>query len=150
MKRLGSMLLAGVIGPALAYFLDPERGRRRRNLARDRGTAAIRRGRRRAFGTARRGTAAAYGRVRSVLRWTRLGNSVEDDVTLGQRVASTIFRDPGIPKDRISINVERGTVVLRGEVERPEQIQAAGDAAWWVPGVHDVDNRLHLPGVSAP
>ena len=36
-------LLAAALGAALAYFLDPDRGARRRNIARDRVLAAARR-----------------------------------------------------------------------------------------------------------
>ena len=60
-----------------------------------------------------------------------------------------MFRDPDIPKGRININAEGGVIVLRGELERPEQINAVEAAVRRVAGVRDVENLLHLPGTPA-
>jgi len=73
-----------------------------------------------------------------------------DDATLVDKVESAIFRDPALPKGRININAERGRVVLRGEVDQPEQISALEVAVRQVSGVKDVENLLHLPGTSVP
>ena len=69
-----------------------------------------------------------------------------DDVTLARKVESEIFRDPEVPKGAISVNVQDGTVELRGQVEREDQIEALGKAASKVTGVKDVNNLLHMPG----
>ncbi len=104
--------------------------------------------------TARRGVARASGRVRQGLR-RGLRRTPEDaagldDATLVDRVESEIFRDPAVPKGRMNINAEQGRVVLRGEVDQPEQISAVDAAVRQVPGVQDVENLLHLPGTPAP
>jgi len=78
------------------------------------------------------------------------GTSAVDDATLVDKVESAIFRDPAVPKGRITINAERGRVVLRGEVDQSEQISALDAAARQVPGVKDVENLLHLPGTPTP
>jgi osmotically-inducible protein OsmY len=97
--------------------------------------------------TARQGASRASDRVR---RRTPNDTSEVDDATLVDKVESEIFRDPTAPKGRININAERGRVVLRGEVDQPEQISALEAAVREVPGVKDVENLLHLPGTSAP
>ena len=40
-------------------------------------------------------------------------------------------------------------IVLRGQLERPEQTNAVEAAVRRVPGVRDVENLLHLPGTPA-
>jgi len=71
-----------------------------------------------------------------------------DDVTLARKVESEIFAGEGeeFPKGAISVNAQHGTVELRGQVEREDQIQAIGKAAGKVAGVENVHNLLHTPG----
>jgi osmotically-inducible protein OsmY len=64
-------------------------------------------------------------------------------------VESHIFRDPEVPQGRINLNVEDGVVVLRGQLERPEQIRHLEASVRKVPGVKGVKNLLHLPGAPA-
>jgi osmotically-inducible protein OsmY len=52
-----------------------------------------------------------------------------DDRTLEQRVESQIFRHVDVPRDRISISVEEGVLVLRGQLDHPEQIAELEAAA---------------------
>lgn len=73
-----------------------------------------------------------------------------DDATLAHRVETELFCDPDIPKGQINVNAEHGVVVLRGEVERPEQIAAIEKKVWKIAGVRTVENLLHLPGTPAP
>jgi hypothetical protein len=75
--------------------------------------------------------------------------SVDDD-TLTQRVESEIYRDPALPKGPVTIHARDGVIVLRGALERHEQMRAFEDAARKVPGVRDVENLLHLPETAAP
>lgn len=104
--------------------------------------------------TARRGADRAAGRARQGLRQVLLRPAEDraepDDVTLVDRVESEIFHDPAVPKGRMNINAEQGRVVLRGEVDQPEQISAVEAAVRTVPGVRDVENLLHLPDTPAP
>jgi osmotically-inducible protein OsmY len=53
--------------------------------------------------------------------------------------------DPLIPFDaNIDVTVEAGTVYLRGEVPSKRIKHAAGDDAWWIPGVVDVHNEIKV------
>jgi len=146
----GPILVAGAVGGALEYLLDPERGRRRRNMARDRLAATARRGFRSLGRTARGASTQAYSLWQKALHVQPEEWSVPNDATLVQRVESRLFRDPAIPKGRLTINAEAGVVVLRGEVDRPEEIRAVEAAVLKMPGVRDVENLLHLPGTPAP
>ena len=73
-----------------------------------------------------------------------------NDATLVQRVESQIMRGQEVPKGAININAEDGVVVLRGELDRPEQIRDLEGAARHVKGVRGVRNLLHLHGTPAP
>ena len=143
-------LLGGIAGAALEYLLDPDRGRRRRNMARERLAATVRSGLRGARRTARGAGASAYGLSQKLVHLRPRDPSPPSDAALAHRVESEVFRDPEIPKGRVNINVERGVVVLRGELDRPEQINALEAAVRKVPGVRGVENLLHLPGTPAP
>ena len=143
-------LLAGLDGAALAYFLDPDQGRRRRNITRDRVASTLRRGSRNLARTGRQAAAEAYGLSRKATYLTPRDEPPPNDATLSQRVESEVFRDPDIPKGRINVNAEQGVVVLRGEVDRPEQIRSVETAVRRVSGVVDVENLLHLPDTPAP
>ena len=141
-----NLLLAGATGAALAYFLDPNQGRRRRNVTRDRVAAMVRRGSRQLTRTSRYAAGQAYGVTQQVTHRTAEETLAPNDETLAQRVESQVFRDPNIPKGQININAEHGVIVLRGQVDRPEQIRAVEEAVRNVAGVRDVENLLHLPG----
>jgi hypothetical protein len=143
-------LLAAATGAALAYFLDPETGRRRRNMTRDRVAATWRRGSDRITGI----RSAATARTRAISEQAahlEPGDTLApNDAALVQKVASEIFGDPDIPKGQININAEHGVVVLRGQLDRPEQITAVEAMVRKVPGVQEVKNLLHLPGTAPP
>ena len=145
----GTWLAAGA-GAAAMYFLDPDRGKRRRNMARDRVAATFRRGTRRAERLGRRAGAGTQSLAHRVAHARPAETGPVDDRTLEQRVESQLFRHVDVPGDRISISVEEGVLVLRGEVDRPEQIGELEAAARKIPGVQMVENLLHLPGTPAP
>ncbi len=69
-----------------------------------------------------------------------------DDGTLTSKVETLLFRDPSVPKGTININVERGIVVLRGEVPDAEMRDRLATEAGAIGGVWSVHNLLHLPG----
>jgi len=145
---LAAALLAGSLGAARAFFFDIDRGRYRRNQARDRIAGFARRAWRR-FRRQARYTVTEIAGTGQRLTHLRPENSSPDEVTLAQRVESQIFRDPGVPQGRINLNVEDGVVVLRGQLERPEQIRHLEASVRKVPGVKGVKNLLHLPGAPA-
>jgi hypothetical protein len=136
-------------GAALEFFLDSRSGKRRRHLLRDRTTAAFRR---RAHHVERRAHYEAGKVVGAAHAITHLDHAVPelDDVSLVRKVESELFRDRTIPKGPISINADRGIVVLRGQLEDAQQIQRIERAVRRVAGVRDVENLLHPPGVPAP
>jgi hypothetical protein len=142
-------LVAGVgIGAALAFLFDPQQGRRRRHVARDRGLAVLRRRKRETVRRADYLAGVAHGKVHKAMP-TRHGEP-PDDATLTDKVKSEIFRDAHEAKGRVSVNTERGVVYLRGELESDEQIRALVDAAAKVEGVQRVENLLHTRGTPAP
>ncbi len=151
MPRIVSVLMAAAFGGLLAYFFDPDAGRRRRAKARDRLGAFFRRG---ADSVERRGRY-AVSRAEGVAH--QIENAVRpeyepqpNDATLVQRVESQILRGRDVPKGAININAEEGVVVLRGQLDRPEQIPELEEAAGRVKGVRGVRNLLHLRNTPAP
>ena len=138
--------IAAALGALLAYFFDPQNGKRRRNVTRDRVVATTRR--------SASGATSAVGSQAYALKQkaTHLGEEPKefDDVTLAHKVESEIFRPDDVPKGNINVNVENGVVYLRGEADRPELIDELVERARQVQGVRDVENLLHLPGTPAP
>jgi hypothetical protein len=134
------------VGGALAFFLDPQNGRRRRHVLADRTAALFRRGGRRAERAARHTAAETHGVAQRVAHPRAAQAPPPDDVTLTRKVETELFRDADVPKGTINVNVEHGRVILRGETKTPEQIDELGAAAARIPGVREVENLLHLPG----
>jgi osmotically-inducible protein OsmY len=73
-----------------------------------------------------------------------------DDTELAHKVQSIVFRDPSLPKGKISINAENGKVFLRGQVDAPDTIVRIERSVRDVEGVEAVENLLHVPGTAAP
>jgi hypothetical protein len=143
-------LLAAAAGAALMYLLDPDRGRRRRAVARDKLTSRVRRTRRGARRLSRRTSAEAYGLRQKATHLRREDGPSPDDVTMVRIVESELFRDPNVPKGQMNIDAHGGVVTLRGEVERPDQIKTIEAAVRKAHGVRAVENLLHLKGTPAP
>ena len=141
----GRTAFAALMGAALMYFLDPDRGRRRRAIVRDRVLAAARRAGRGVERAEHYAAATTAGQVERLTAAQPADRRAPNDATLAQRVESVLFRDPAVPKGKLNIGVEEGVVVLRGEVDEPEQIAALERAARDVAGVRGVENLLHLP-----
>lgn len=137
------------IGAALAYFFDPQNGRRRRNMTRDRALAFFRRGARK---TERAGRAVAAEAEALKQKATHLREEEKDfdDVTLARKVETELFRPADAPKGSVNVNVENGVVYLRGEVEQPDMAEDLEKRARKVQGVREVENLLHLPKTAAP
>jgi len=138
--------LAGAIGAALAYFFDPDNGRRRRKIAADKAGKLVRKAGQQAQGA----TAQAQGLKEKATHLSEQEKPQPDDITLARKVESEIFRDADVPKGQINVNVEDGVVYLRGELEQPDLIDDLEAQARKVQGVRDVENLLHVPGEEAP
>jgi len=148
MRKL--LTLAG-LGAALTYFFNPDSGKRRRAMARDRTLAFFRQQGRQLGRTAGSVQADAQGLVQKA-KHARSEEKLEDpnDATLARKVETEIFRDPEVSKGQIDVNAEDGVVILRGEVERPELIKDLEEKTRSVQGVKGVENLLHTPGSDAP
>jgi BON domain len=136
-------------GAALAFLFDPKRGKARRRKAFDRVAGAVRTVTRRTRRFGRHMASDARGLTQRMAA-TGQGTLPENDAVLVTKVESEVLGDPDFPKGSININAEDGIVVLRGQVERPEQVRRVEKAVRKVDGVIDVKNLLHLPGTPAP
>src|SRR5437762_11770128 len=138
-------LLSMALGATLAYFLDPDRGRRRRAIASDRIAKALRQGSHRLERKARYAASYAEGISQRAAHLNKPDEPAPNDPTLVQRVESELFRDPNIPKGHININAENGVIVLRGQLDDADQIRKLEESVRNIPGVDSVENLLHLP-----
>jgi osmotically-inducible protein OsmY len=138
--------LAGAIGAAIAYFLDPDNGRRRRKIAADKAGRYFRQAGQQTQGIA----AQAQGLKGKATHRTEQEKLQPDDVTLARKVETEIFRDADAPKGKINVNAEDGVVYLRGEVDERDMIDDLEAKARNVQGVLGVEILLHLPGEEAP
>src|SRR5262245_1186648 len=119
-------IFAGAVGAALAYFFDPDNGRKRRKAAIKKPTKGL--------GQAGRKPQAARA------------NAQPDDPTLADRVKSEIFRDADVAKEQVNVSVEDGVVYLRGELEESDLIEDLEAQARKVQGVRGVENLLQASG----
>lgn len=137
---LGSMLAGVGVGAALMFFLDPDRGARRRNVVRDQVMSTAR-----SLGESLRDRsvdARNRARGRAVELRARL---VEEDVPDEQLVAR-VRAELGHHVDRvrpIEVTADAGTVILSGSAPADEmpKILAAAES---VRGVARVENQLDV------
>jgi osmotically-inducible protein OsmY len=154
MARMGTgiaLAVGAAAGAAAQYFLDPDGGRRRRHVARDRGLGVARRQAREAARSADYAAGKAKGAVSSAMPSPSDDRKLEQlgDPALARKVESEIFRAADAPKGQVDVNVENGVVTLRGEVPEAWIERLANDAEQ-VAGVKAVRNLLHRPGTPAP
>lgn len=145
----GTALIAAITaaaGAIAAFLMDPARGRARRARLVDQGGATIRRAARHAGRAVHAARATAAGRLAAATHPEDHDDELLDDVTLMSKVETKLFRDQSVPKGTININVERGIVVLRGEVPDAEMRDRLATEAGTISGVWSVHNLLHLPG----
>jgi hyperosmotically inducible periplasmic protein len=137
-------------GALLTFFMDPERGRRRRHMARDQMGARTRRMLRGIRGIWRGAAAETYGVSHRIVHLVPHSTDIPDDETLRQRVESQLFRDRHIPKGELNITAEHGMIILRGELDSPLEIAQLEERVRTMPGVRGVQNLVHLHGTPAP
>jgi osmotically-inducible protein OsmY len=89
------------------------------------------------------------GRVSAIRAGQTTSARPIDDATLTDRVQSIVFRDDAVPKGDLNINVERGIVVLRGEVPDEALKARIVSEVEGIDGVWSVRDLLHLPGEPA-
>jgi hypothetical protein len=155
--RLGvPMLIAGTaVGALMMFAFDPQHGRRRRALVRDRlahmknvmtRDVPARAGKRGRFF---RGVAKGIVHdTTEVLPFN--GHRLVDNETLVARVRSEVLRDERIKAGEIHLDAYEGCVTLRGQLEHPESIRRLVHDTAHIDGVREVRNFLHLPGTPPP
>jgi len=78
-------------------------------------------------------------------QYTGTGLPTDEEIT--EMVFDAIDADPLVPYDAdIDVVVDSGEVTLTGTVPNKRIKHAAGEDAWWVPGVTDVHNNLTIGG----
>lgn len=149
----GVVALVGLLGAGggalLGFLLDPDRGRARRARLGDRAAATIRRAVRDGERSAKSLRSSVEARVAAIRAERTPQAHAIDDGTLTDRVRSIVLRDSAIPKGDLNINVERGIVVLRGEVPDEATKARLVSEVERVDGVWSVRDLLHLPGEPA-
>lgn len=139
--RTGAMLLGGLgLGAALMYVLDPDRGKRRRALVRDKAVRTAHKASDRLEARSRDWRNRARGAAAEVKAITRR----EDvpDAVLEERVRAEIGRAVSSP-GAIGVGVIGGTVTLSGAVLASE-VEDLLSTVRDVRGVEDVENRLQV------
>ena len=145
------VLVAAAVGAALVYFLDPDQGRRRRVMARNRLVGLSNDASRIAQRTGRVAGSTARGMAQRTASMRQSTPAFVNDANLVARIESEAFRGMDRdPKSWVNVNSVGGTVFIRGEVPTPEMINEIEDRVRRVRGVREVENLMHLPGTPAP
>ena len=147
-RKIGTGIAIGAAGAAAAFFLDPVSGKRRRRVAKDWTVARFRDLSERGGRMGRSITARGAGTIQSIRH--RRDAPPENDQVLAHKVESELFQSTDVPKGRINVNAENGVVVLRGQVDTPDQVKRIEIEVRGIQGVREVDNLLPLPGTPAP
>ncbi len=139
--REWAMVLGGLgLGAALMYVLDPERGKRRRALVRDKAVRLSRKASDRLDARSRDWRNRARGAAAEVKAMAR-SEEISDPV-LEERVRAEIGRVVSNP-GALEVSAAAGTVTLSGPVLASE-VDDLLSAAHGVRGVDDVENRLQV------
>src|SRR5690242_13160931 len=112
-------LLGFALGAALMYFLDPDAGRRRRTLVREKSARYARETRERQAALARHARNRIHGAVATVRNRLHHDDLVEDSVLL-ERVRAALGHVVGDPQ-AVDVRVRCGTVILKGPA-REDQV----------------------------
>ncbi len=76
---------------------------------------------------------------------------VRSDEDIRRDVQDALFWDTWVDSTKVDVDVKGGVVTLTGTVDSPTEKRAAGDDAWDIPGVMDVNNNLQIrAGGEAP
>jgi hypothetical protein len=133
-----SFLAGAAIGAGLMFLLDPDRGHRRRALARDQVLSASRRAGDDLGAKARHLGNRARGLVASAR--ARFQAEQVDDGIVEERVRAELGRVVSHPGP-VAVQVEHGVVTLTGPITLQEREGLIG-AVRGVRGVRDVEDRL--------
>jgi BON domain len=145
-RREGSMRAktAFLAGAGAAFFFDPDAGKRRRHLARDRSLKALRRLQRLAVKKVK----LVGGHTRGVVAIGRRAVTSQavavDDETVAQRIRSDALRDVRLSTKNVDVRVEDGFATLRGSVDSIDDADRLVSRVRKVPGVRDVAAELRV------
>lgn len=144
MKSLLRIATAFAAGAFAMYYMDPEDGRRRRALVRDRGIAAGHDAEHLARGKSRH----ARDHMRGMMARTRehLSRAPIDDDQLHDRIRARLGRLVG-HSGEVKVDVHEGQVVLRGSAPARE-IEDLVQTLASMRGVREIDNRLTADGTT--
>lgn len=67
-----------------------------------------------------------------------------DDTMITTKVKTALLAEKGIDSAKISVETDKGKVMLSGDVKGPDQRQKAEAVARKVNGVKEVDNKLEV------
>lgn len=98
----------------------------------------------------RRVTSTVSGKIDSLRHGAGGPKEGMDDITLARKVETELFRGEDVPKGQIDVSAVDGVVELRGQVKRPDDVNALEARARRIPEVRDVRNLLHLPKTPSP
>jgi hypothetical protein len=135
---------AFLIGLGTAYFFDPERGKSRRAVARDKGAKLVRR----LVTTLQKRSRFAAGKAEGLYARSRKAVTqpevATDDATVEQRIRSEAFRHIGVPGNAIEVDVENGVATLTGSVASDDLVSDLVEAVGKVAGVQEVESRVSV------
>jgi osmotically-inducible protein OsmY len=69
---------------------------------------------------------------------------VDNDAELCDALRIVLEKDPSLDAGSIGVQVKARVVTLQGTVSTEEQRRKALQDAWYILGVHGVDNRLQV------
>ncbi len=140
MRTVGILVGGLGLGAALMYVLDPERGKRRRAIARDKAMAGVHKAGERLSARSRDVANRARGVAAEVKSLTRAEET--SDRVLEERVRAELGRVVTRPAS-VEVAAIAGTVLLSGAIVTSE-VDDLLSAVRGVAGVEDVENRLEV------
>ena len=138
--------VAAGVGAGVAYLFDPQSGKRRRHMLRDRAGSLLRRIRRSSIQQAKYAAGHAEGVAAHALHAVPRHGDEADDATVKDRILSHAFREAGVPTGDVSVDVSDGIATLRGTVDSVDLAHELIEQVRKVPGVRTVTPRLSVPG----
>jgi len=141
---------AFVVGAGVAYLFDPQSGKRRRHVLRDRSVAVLRRFGRRSAGEAKYGAGHAEGVAAQAAGDASSPAAEADDATVKDRILSQAFRDAGVNTGDVAVDVSDGIATLRGTLDSVDLVHELVERVRAVPGVRTVTPRLAVTDARQP
>jgi osmotically-inducible protein OsmY len=145
--KLRTFMFIGV-GAAAAYFLDPEKGTQRRQVAQERMNGIMGKASSQAQEIQRQTGVNPSKVVQKISGGAQTPVPESDYATLAEKVKTELFSDPDV-KGHINVDAEQGIVFLRGALTSRQKIEEVVAKTRGVAGVKDVKNLLHTPTTAA-